>query len=416
MAVASEPSASTRARAAARTLALAGRAEKDAALEQIARRIEASAATILAANELDVAAARASGTPAALLDRLTLDHDRLAALAQAARSVAALADPIGEVVTGWRLPNGLDVQKVRVPLGVLLVVYEARPNVTIDVACLALKSGNACILRGSQSAAQTNAALLDAVRAGLRDAGIADDAVVQLDCSRDELAACVADPTFCDVVVPRGGEGLKHFLLKHSRVPVLVAAGGNCHVYLHADADPLKALEIIVNAKTQRPGVCNAAETLLVHRSALPLLGPIGDALRARGVELRADADAAAALGEPTVPASDDDWATEFLDLILAVKTVDSVDAAIDHIERYSTGHSEAIVTESLSAADRFVRGIGSACVYVNASTRFTDGGEFGFGAEIANSTSRLHARGPVGLADITTTKYVVRGDGQTRV
>ena len=416
MAVATEASASTRARRAARTLALLGRAEKDAALEQIARRIESSAAAILAANAADLAAARASGTSPALLDRLTLDEARLAGLAQAARAVAALEDPIGQVVTGWRLPNGLDVQKVRVPLGVLLVVYEARPNVTIDVACLALKSGNSCILRGSQSAAQTNGALLDAVRVALRESGIAEDAVVQLDCSRDELAAWVGDPSFCDVVVPRGGEGLKHFLLEHSRVPVLVAAGGNCHVYLHADADPLKALEIIVNAKTQRPGVCNAAETLLVHRAALPLLGPIGDALRAHGVELRADADAAGVLGEPTTPATETDWETEYLDLILAVRTVESVEAAIDHIERYSTGHSEAIVTESLSAADRFVRGIGSACVYVNASTRFTDGGEFGFGAEIANSTARLHARGPVGLADITTTKYVVRGDGQTRI
>ena len=415
MAVASESSASTRARSAARSLALLGRGDKDAALEQIARRIETSADAILAANALDVAAARASGTPAALLDRLLLDPDRLAALAQAARAVAALDDPVGEVVTGWRLPNGLDVQKVRVPLGVLLVVYEARPNVTVDVACLALKSGNACILRGSQSAAQTNAALLEAVRAGLRDSGIAEDAVVPLDCSRDELAAYVGDPSFGDVVVPRGGEGLKHFLLEHSRVPVLVAAGGNCHVYLHADADPLKALEIIVNAKTQRPGVCNAAETLLVHRDALALLGPIGNTLRAHGVELRADPDAAEALGLPTTPATESDWETEYLDLILAVRTVDSVDAAIDHIERYSTGHSEAIVTESLSAADRFVRGIGSACVYVNASTRFTDGGEFGFGAEIANSTARLHARGPVGLADITTTKYVVHGNGQTR-
>jgi glutamate-5-semialdehyde dehydrogenase len=331
------------------------------------------------------------------------------------RSVALLSDPVGEIVTGWRLPNGLDVQKVRIPLGVLLVVYEARPNVTADVAALAIKSGNACILRGSSSARRTNAVLIDAVRAGLEDASLPADAVVDFACSRDELAAFVADPKSCDVVIPRGGEQLKDFLITHSRVPVLAAAGGNCHVYLDASADPEKALAITVNAKTQRPGVCNAAETLLVHRDALPLLEPIGVALRDARVELRADADAAEALGVPSLPATDEDWSTEYLDLVLAVRTVDSVEEAVDHIETYGTGHSEAIVTEDLGAADTFVRGIGSACVYVNASTRFTDGGEFGFGAEIANSTSRLHARGPIGLADVTTTKYVVHGSGQIR-
>ena len=297
----------------------------------------------------------------------------------------------------------------------LLVVYEARPNVTVDVAALCLKSGNACLLRGSTSARATNAALLRCIREGLGAAGLPEDAVVPLDVSRDELAELVADPSACDVVIPRGGEGLKKFLLEHARVPVLVAAGGNCHVYLHADADPAKALPIVINAKTHRPGVCNAAETLLVHRDALPLLGPIGAELAALGVELRADEEAAAALGAASVPAGEDDWATEYLDLVLAVRTVGSVEEAIDHVERYSTGHSEAIVTESLAAAEAFVRGISSACVYVNASTRFTDGGEFGFGAEIGNSTARLHARGPIGLADITTTKYIVRGDGQIR-
>jgi glutamate-5-semialdehyde dehydrogenase len=409
------PDVSARARAAARELASIGRARKDAAVEAIAGRIEASAGAICEANELDLADARASGTSGALLDRLMLDAARVAGLATAVRAVALLADPVGDTVTGWRLPNGLDVQKVRIPLGVLLVVYEARPNVTADVAALAIKSGNACILRGSSSARRTNAVLIDAVRAGLEDAGLPADSVVDFACSRDELAAFVADVTSCDVVIPRGGEQLKDFLIKHARVPVLVAAGGNCHVYIDATADHQKALDIIVNAKTQRPGVCNAAETLLVHRDALPSLQAIGSALRDAGVELRADADAAEALGVPSLPASEEDWATEYLDLILAVRTVDSVDEAIDHIERYSTGHSEAIVTEDLAAADAFIRGIGSACVYVNASTRFTDGGEFGFGAEIANSTSRLHARGPIGLADVTTTKYVVRGSGQVR-
>ena len=263
--------------------------------------------------------------------------------------------------------------------------------------------------------APTNAVLLRCVREGLAAVGLPEDAVVPLEATRDELAAIISDPSACDVVIPRGGEGLERFLLEHARVPVLVAAGGNCHVYLHGDADPAKALPIVVNAKTHRPGVCNAAETLIVHRDALPLLGPIGAELAGLGVELRADEEAAAALGAASLPADEDDWATEYLDLVLAVRTVGSVEEAIDHIERYSTGHSEAIVTESLAAADAFVPGISSACVYVNASTRFTDGGEFGFGAEIGNSTARLHARGPIGLADITTTKYVVRGDGQIR-
>ena len=414
MAVTTE-SPSVRARAAARTLATLRRGAKDAALEQIALALERETAAIVEANGEDVAAARAAGQSSALLDRLTLDAGRVLDLCAAVRAIAALDDPVGDVVTGWRLPNGLDIQKVRVPLGVLLVVYEARPNVTVDVAGLCLKSGNACILRGSSSARHTNAVLLRCVREGLTAAGLPEDAVVNLEATRDELAAFVADPASCDVVIPRGGEGLKKFLLEHARVPVLVAAGGNCHVYLHADADPAKALAIVINAKTQRPGVCNAAETLLVHRDALPLLGPIGAELAALGVELRADEEAAAALGAPSTPADEDDWATEYLDLVLAVRTVGSVEEAVDHIERYSTGHSEAIVTDSLAASEAFIRGISSACVYVNASTRFTDGGEFGFGAEIGNSTARLHARGPVGLADITTTQYVVHGDGQIR-
>ena len=414
MAVTTE-SASARARAAARTLATLGRGAKDAALEQIAVALERETTAIVEANAEDLAAARAGGQSSALIDRLTLDAGRVLELCDAVRAIAALEDPVGDVVSGWRLPNGLDIQKVRVPLGVLLVVYEARPNVTVDVAGLCLKSGNACLLRGSTSARHTNAVLLRCVREGLVAAGLPEDAVISLEATREELAAIVADPSACDVVIPRGGEGLKKFLLEHARVPVLVAAGGNCHVYLHADADPAKALPIVINAKTQRPGVCNAAETLIVHRDALPLLGPIGAELAERGVELRADAEAAAALGAPSLPADEEDWATEYLDLVLAVRTVGSVEEAIDHIERYSTGHSEAIVTESLSAAGTFVSGISSACVYVNASTRFTDGGEFGFGAEIGNSTARLHARGPIGLADITTTKYVVHGDGQIR-
>jgi glutamate-5-semialdehyde dehydrogenase len=415
MATAAPADVGLRARRAARRLAPLGRAEKDAALLAVAAAVEQAREAILEANAADVAAAEADGTTGALLDRLRLDARRVAALAAAARDVAALPDPVGSVDDGWRLPNGLEVQKVRIPLGVLLVVYEARPNVTVDVAALCLKAGNACILRGSSSARRTNAVLVDVVRGALAASGLPEDAVVDLTCSRDELAALVATPGACDVVIPRGGEGLKHFLLEHARVPVLAAAGGNCHVYLHADADPERARAIVLNAKTQRPGVCNAAETLLVHREALPLLRPIGEDLAAAGVELRADPEAAAALGVPTTPASEEDWGEEYLDLVLAVRTVGSVEEAVEHVETYGTGHSEAIVTESLAAADAFVAGISSACVYVNASTRFTDGGEFGFGAEIGNSTSRLHVRGPIGLADITTTKYVVRGAGQVR-
>ena len=296
MAVTTE-SASARARAAARTLATLGRGAKDDALEQIALALERETAAIVEANAEDLAAARAAGQSSALLDRLTLDAGRVLDLCAAVRAIAALEDPVGDVVSGWRLPNGLDIQKVRVPLGVLLVVYEARPNVTVDVAGLCLKSGNACILRGSTSARHTNAVLLRCVREGLTAAGLPEDAVIPLEATREELAAIISDPSACDVVIPRGGEGLKKFLLEHARVPVLVAAGGNCHVYLHADADPAKALPIVVNAKTHRPGVCNAAETLLVHRDALPLLGPIGAELAALGVELRADEEAAGGAG-----------------------------------------------------------------------------------------------------------------------
>ena len=376
-----------------------------------------AAAAILEANRADVEQGRADGLSAALLDRLTLDDARIDALAEAAAAVAALPDPCGEVAAGWRLGNGLDVVRVQVPLGRVLVVYEARPNVTVDVAALCLKSGNVAILRGSRSASATNAALLEAVHDGLDATGLPRDAVIAVAASHEELAALVADARNADVVVPRGGERLKDFLLEHARIPVLAAAGGNCHVYVDATADPEMAERIAVNAKTHRPGVCNAAETLLVHAGAADAVLPrVLAELHRRGVELRGCERTRALAGTtPVIAADDDDYATEFLDLILAVRVVDSLDDAIDHIARFSTGHSEAIVTSSLEAADRFTREVDSACVYVNASTRFTDGGEFGFGAEIGNSTSRLHVRGPIGLRDLTTMKYVVRGDGQIR-
>jgi glutamate-5-semialdehyde dehydrogenase len=385
-------------RSAARRLAATSEAERDAALEQIALGIEARVDEILAANALDGEAA--AGERPAIRDRLALDPDRVAALAAAVRAVAALPSPVGETIRELRPPSGIRIRKVRVPLGVVLVVYEARPNVTVDAAALCLKSANACILRGSRMAANTNRVLTGIVRAGLAEVGLPADAVTAVEGGHDQLAALIADPATADVVIPRGGEQLKKLLLRESRIPVLAAAGGNCHVYVDAAADADRAVAIALNAKVQRPGVCNAAETLLVHRDRPELLERISADLASAGVELEE---------------GDEAFATEFLDMRMAVGTVDSLDEAIEHINRYGTGHSEAIVTEDEAAAARFCAEVDAAAVYVNASTRFTDGGEYGMGAEIGNSTNRLHARGPVGLEELTTTKYVVHGDGHVR-
>ena len=399
-----------------RLLRVASEGAKNTALHAIAAAIRARATEIGSANREDLTAAREAGTSAALLDRLMLDGSRIEALARAAEAVAALPDPVGAHITGKRLPNGLELSKVRVPLGRVLVVYESRPNVTVDVACLCLKSGNVALLRGASSSRRTDAVLVEAVRAGLAEAGLPDDSVLQLALSRAELAEFVADAHNAEVVVPRGGEALKEFLLEHSRIPVLVAAGGVCHLYLDSSAEPGMAEAIVLNAKTQRPGVCNAIETLLVHADQLEVLPRYLSALHDRGVVLHGDERVCAVAGlVPVEEATDEDWAREYLELELAVRIVDSVEEAIEHISRYSTGHSEAIVTRDLDAADRFVAGVDSACVYVNASTRFTDGGEFGFGAEIGNSTSRLHARGPLGLEELTTFKWIGRGSGQIR-
>ncbi|HEY2870135.1 MAG TPA: glutamate-5-semialdehyde dehydrogenase [Gaiellales bacterium] len=390
--------ASPAVRSAARRLAATSEAERDAALEHIARGIEARVDDILAANGCDGEAA--AGERPAIRDRLALDPGRVAALAAAVRAVAALPSPVGETIRELRPPSGIRIRKVRVPLGVVLVVYEARPNVTVDAAALCLKSANACILRGSRMAANTNRVLTDVVRAGLADAGLPADAVTAVEGGHDQLAALIADPATADIVIPRGGEELKQLLLRESRIPVLAAAGGNCHVYVDAAADADRAVAIALNAKVQRPGVCNAAETLLVHRDRPELLERISAELASAGVELEE---------------GDEAFATEFLDMKMAVGTVGSLDDAIEHINRYGTGHSEAIVTDDEAAAARFCAEVDAAAVYVNASTRFTDGGEYGMGAEIGNSTNRLHARGPVGLEELTTTKYVVRGDGHVR-
>src|SRR3954451_127092 len=398
------------AREASRRLAVMGSGVKDAALGRVADALEARTPEILEANARDLDAGRESGLSHALMDRLALDAERIAGIAAAVRSIAALPDPVGEVIDGHRLPNGLDVRKVRVPLGVVAVVYEARPNVTVDAAALCLKSGNAIVLRGSSSAAQSNAVLASIVAAEF-PAG----AVSLVGGGGETLAELAGQEGVVDLIIPRGGEGLKKALSEVAKVPVIYAASGNCHVYVDASADLEMARRIIFNAKTQRPGVCNAAETLLVHCSVASEFLPAAlSQLRSAGVRLHGDEQARARFADMGV-AGESDWADEYLSLDLAVGVVDSVDDAIEHISRYSSGHSEAIVTRDRDAARAFQLGVDSACVYVNASTRFTDGGEFGMGAEIGNSTQKLHARGPIGLRELCSTRYLIDGDGQVR-
>jgi glutamate-5-semialdehyde dehydrogenase len=409
------------AREASRALAALPTGVKDAALLAIADALEARVPEILDANRRDMEAGREAGLDAALLDRLALDPGRVGAMAAGVRTIAALPDPVGEVIDGHRLPNGLDVRKVRVPLGVVAVVYEARPNVTIDAAALCLKSGNAIVLRGSSSAAHSNAVLARVAAEAAAGAGVPEDAIALVaGGGREELAELATQEGVVDLIVPRGGEGLKAALKGVATVPVIYAASGNCHVFVDAGADLDMAERIVVNAKTQRPGVCNAAETLLVHADVAPAFLPRAlRALREAGVELRVDGRTHALAGEALAgtlaDATDEDWDTEFLALVLAVGVVDSVQDAIAHVNAHGSGHSEAIVTPSVASARAFERGVDAACVYVNASTRFTDGGEFGMGAEIGNSTQKLHARGPIGLRELCTFKYVVQGDGHVR-
>lgn len=408
------------AKAAAPSLARAPREVKDAALNALAMSLEARSDQLIEANALDLEAGEAAGLSAALLDRLLLDQDRIAAIAAGAREVAALDDPVGELIDQRELESGLELRKLRVPLGVVAVVYEARPNVTIDASALCLKSGNACLLRGSASAEHSNAMMVEIAADAAESAGLPRSVITLVGGGRDQLAELATQQGVVDLIVPRGGEGLKAALEKVATIPVLYAASGNCHVYVDRAADLQHAAAIALNAKVQRPGVCNAAETLLIHRDVAAEFVPmIVDQMLEAGVELRADAATREFAGEARaaalVDASEADWGTEFLDLILAVKVVDSVDQAIEHITRYGSGHSEAIVSGDDAGALAFELGVDAACVYVNASTRFTDGAEFGMGAEIGNSTQKLHARGPIGLRELCTFKYVISGDGHVR-
>ena len=404
------------ARAASRRLAGATTAEKNAALLHIAAAIRRDSAALVAANQEDLAAARAAGLEAAMIDRLTLSAKGVESMAEGVEQVAALADPIGEMTDIKHRPSGIQVGKMRVPLGVIGIIYEARPNVTADAAALCLKSGNAAILRGGSEAIRSNRAIAALVQEGLKAAGLPADAVQVIDTTdRAAVGELITMREFVDVIVPRGGKGLIARLLAEARVPMIQHLDGNCHVYLEEEADPNKALKIVENAKTQRYGTCNTAESLLVDRAvAAMLLPPIAAMLTAKGVEIRGCAETCA-LVPNAVPATEEDYYTEYLAPIISVKVVAGIDEAIAHINQYSSHHSEAIVTDNHPKAMRFLREVDSASVMINASTRFADGFEYGLGAEIGISTDKIHARGPVGLEGLTSQKWVVLGDGHVR-
>jgi glutamate-5-semialdehyde dehydrogenase len=404
-----------RAKEASRPLALASTAAKDAGLLAAADLLEERVDDVLAANAVDVDRAEAAGTTPTVVDRLRLDGRRVAAMAAGLRDVAALPDPIGQVIEGWTRPNGLHIDKVRVPLGVVGIIYENRPNVTSDAAALCVKSGNVAFLRGSSAAITSNTTIAGVLREGFAKGGLPEDSLVLVeDTSRESAVEFMQLRGVIDCLIPRGGASLIAAILEHATVPYVIDGDGNCHVYVDASADLHTALSIVRNAKTSRPSVCNAAESLVLHADiAADFLAAAEHALE--DVELVGDAEARRLL--PTMgEATEDDWGREFLDLKMSVAVVPTLDAAIEHVNRYGSGHSEAILTADLAAARRFTHEVDAAAVVVNASTRFVDGGEFGFGAEIGISTQKLHARGPMGLRELTTTKYVVTGDGQIRV
>jgi glutamate-5-semialdehyde dehydrogenase len=405
-----------KAREAAADLAVRTRAEKDRALHALADALLAETPRIVAANEEDTRRARESGTGAGMVDRLTLTEERIASIAAALRKITTLTDPVGEVVRGSTLPNGLELRQVRVPLGVVGIIYEARPNVTVDAAGLCLKSGNAVLLRGSSSARSSNTALVDTMREALAASGLPRDAIqlVPGD-THDSVKELMQARGLVDVLIPRGGAALINSVVTGSTVPVIETGVGNCHVYVDADADPDLAVELLIDSKAQRYSVCNSAETVLIHRDVADAFTPKAlAALKDAGVTVHGD-ERVAGYSSDVVPATEEDFYTEYLSLDIAAAVVDSLDAAVAHIRKYSSSHTEAIVTRSQAAARAFTTRVDSAAVLVNASTRFTDGGEFGFGAEIGISNQKLHARGPMGLPELTSTKYILIGDGQTR-
>ena len=406
----------SRARNASKRLATATSGEKNAALEAIARALEGAIPEIVAANELDLARGRENGIGDGLLDRLKLDEQRIRGLATAVRDVIALPDPIGEVVRGSTLANGITVSQVRVPFGVIGAIYEARPNVTVDIAALALKSGNGAVLRGGSAAEDSNRVLVRLIQEAITASGLDGDAVQTIDSfGREGAGRLMRARGYIDVLIPRGSAGLISTVVQDSTVPVIETGSGVVHVYVDASADAEMARAIVVNAKTHRPSVCNAAETLLVHREAADrMLGDLLSALATGGVALWGD-ERARSTSDDVRAADDETWSTEHLALEMGVKVVDSMDEALAHIERYSTRHTEAIVTNDFANAERFLAEVDAAVVMVNASTRFTDGGEFGFGAEVGISTQKMHARGPMGLQELTSTKWLVRGAGQIR-
>ena len=409
-----------RAREASHALSLLHRDAKDRGLLAIADAIAARIPHITAENDKDVVAALEAGVDASIIDRLKLDESRLLAIAAAVRAVAALPDPVGDLVRGYTLANGLEIRQLRVPMGVVAMIYEARPNVTVDAATLCLKSGNAALLRGSASAARSNQVLVDVMRDALVSVGLPADAIQAVPSdSHDTVTELITARGRVDVVIPRGGAGLINAVVQGATVPVIETGIGNCHVYVDASADLDMALDIVINAKTQRYTVCNTAETVLVHRSVAGVFLPrLAAAFRDKGVTIHGDAqfvEAGLAAGAVSVAATDDDWAAEYYSLDMAAGVVDSIDDAIRHIRRWTTGHTEAIVADSAAAIAKFCNEVDAAAVMVNASTRFTDGAEFGFGAEIGISTQKLHARGPMGLQELTTTKYIVTGQGHTR-
>ena len=404
------------AKSAARVLMNAG-AKKDEALYAIAKALRSNAQAIIDANKTDLENGKAAGLTDSLLDRLKLDEARIEGMAQGVEQVAAQSDPIGRIIEGRTLKNGLQIEKITVPMGVIGIIYEARPNVTSDAAALCLKAGSAVILRGGKEAIHSNTAIMNVMREAIASAGLPRDcAALVTDTTRQSATDLMQLSEYLDVLIPRGGAGLIKSVVENAKVPVIETGVGNCHVYVDESADVAMAADIIYNAKTSRPSVCNAIETVLVHQNiAEQALPAIKAALDKKNVELRGCERTRAILGDCVVPATENDYAVEFLDYILAVKVVDSLDDALDHLAKYSTGHSESIITSDYNAANKFTACVDSAAVYVNASTRFTDGGEFGLGAEIGISTQKLHARGPMGLNELTSMKYIIRGNGQIR-